>query len=118
MSILYSCELVDPYFYHLDTCFLTLGDMLVYYRDAFSRKSSLRILDKLVKSLKQGVVRVINITSEQAHQFACNSVDVGLNILTPADDCEHIFYDYSIIKCDMSEFIKAGGAAKCLTLKL
>ena len=114
-----SCELVDPYFYHLDTCFLSLGNILVYYKDAFSKKSITRILEKVVKTVKpESTLRLITITSEQASQFACNSVDIGPNILTPADDCEHIFYDYNVIKCDMSEFIKAGGAVKCLTLKL
>ena len=33
-------------------------------------------------------------------------------------DCDDTFGNHSVFMCDMSEFMKAGGATKCLTLKL
>ena len=54
----------------------------------------------------------------QAHEFICNSVVSNDSIITPSKRFDDTFLGYNVYSCDMSEFIKSGGAVKCLTLKL
>ena len=44
-----TCELVNPQFYHLDTCFLPIQDRIIYYRDAFSNFSQNLMIKKLIE---------------------------------------------------------------------
>jgi N-dimethylarginine dimethylaminohydrolase len=116
-----SCELVDPHFYHLDTCFLHIKDRIIYYRDAFSNKSIERAMMKLIENclFKQVPLDILNISESHAKQFVCNSVEIDNNIVAPVFDYDDIFGQKdNVHECDVSEFIKAGGAVKCLTLKL
>lgn len=107
-------ELVDPYFYHLDTCFCPLNkDVALIYEPAF-HPESLRVLRKSID--------LIPVPSEEAIQFACNAVIVDSNVVLPYG-CD--WTKKQLIKngfkphgVDMSEFIKAGGACKCLTLAI
>ena len=116
-----SCELVDPRFYHLDTCFLPMDGRLIYYRKAFSEKS----VDKMLKAVleqclfNQKHLDILNVEDLYAEQFICNSVEIDNNVVTPSADGYNLFGDrHDVECCDMSEFMKAGGAVKCLTLKL
>ena len=116
-----SCELVDPRFYHLDTCFLPMDGRLIYYRKAFSEKS----VDKMLKAVleqclfSQMPLDILNVEDLYAEQFICNSVEIDNNVVTPSADGYNLFGDrHDVECCDMSEFMKAGGAVKCLTLKL
>ena len=116
-----SCELVDPYFYHLDTCFLHIKDRIVYYRDAFSYKSIEQTIKKLIEMclFSQIPLDIFNTSESQAKQFVCNSVEIDDNIVTPMIDHDDIFgQKHNVRECNASEFMKAGGAIKCLTLKL
>jgi len=117
-----SCELVDPRFYHLDTCFLPLEnqDRLIYYRDAFSHKSIESAIKKLIENclFTQTPLDILNVPEIEAKQFICNTVDIDDFIVTPCLDLDSSFGTTNIYQCDMSEFMKAGGAVKCLTLKL
>lgn len=115
-----SCELIDPRFYHLDTCFLPMQNRVVYYRKAFSNSSVNEILKTLLNESQRTNqhLDVVNVCEGLAEQFVCNSICIGENIITSSKDCASVFYDNVINYCDMSEFIKAGGAAKCLTLQL
>ena len=115
-----SCELVDPRFYHLDTCFLPTKNRVVYHRKAFSISSVNEMLDALLNESQRmkEYLDVVNVCEGLAKQFVCNSVCIGENVITPSKDCASVFYDNMINYCDMSEFIKAGGAVKCLTLQL
>jgi N-dimethylarginine dimethylaminohydrolase len=108
------CELANPSFYHLDTCFLPLGDDLaMVHEPAFTAES--------LKEIKKNI-RTIVAPPEDAKHFACNSVRIGNKIVIP-DDCKkteeilhkHGFETHAVA---LTEFIKAGGAAKCLSLKL
>lgn len=108
------CELIDPYFYHLDTCFCPLNNSLaIWYPDAFSAES---------KALMQKEIELIEVTAEEAKQFACNAVVVGKHVLLPTGTpqlCETL-KRHGLIPhpLPMHEYIKAGGACKCLTLLL
>ena len=116
-----SCELVNPHFYHLDTCFLPVRDRLVYYRKAFSEESADRMIKTVIEQclFSQDSVDILNVEDLYAEQFICNSVEIDNNIVTPSEDGYDLFGKYHDVNCcDMSEFMKAGGAVKCLTLKL
>ena len=115
-----SCELIDPRFYHLDTCFLPIQNRVVYYRKAFSNSSANKMLKTLLNESQRTnqYLDIVNVCEGLAKQFVCNSICIGENIITPSKDCASVFYDNVINYCDMSEFIKAGGAVKCLTLQL
>ena len=115
-----SCELINPKFYHLDTCFYTSKNRIVYYKDAFSKKSLTKILNAVTQEATDSgdYFDIVNVGKELAGQFVCNSVCIGENVISPSIDCASVFYTNKITYCDMSEFIKAGGAIKCLTLQL
>lgn len=106
------CELVDPYFYHLDTCFCPLNETLaLWYPDAFS-------VDSQQRMKKFG--RLIAIPEDEAKRFACNAVVIDRHVILPSD-CPKTYLlleseGFIVHTCNMSEFIKAGGACKCLTL--
>jgi N-dimethylarginine dimethylaminohydrolase len=110
-------RLVDERFYHLDTCFCPLeGGFLMYYPYAFDEISLRRIEERVAAS------RRIVVDHEDALQFACNAVNVGqLVILNTASGRlvsrleEHGF---EVVQSELTEFMKAGGSAKCLTLRL
>ena len=70
-----SCQLVDPRFYHLDTCFCPLSDRLALgFEAAFSADSLQRI--------KQHV-ELIAVPEEEAVHFACNAVVLSSDIVMP-----------------------------------
>jgi len=112
-----SLELVNPSFYHLDTCFCPLpsGD-LIYYSGAFDGYG-LRVIREHAAG-----VRLIEVNSEEAAHFCCNAVGVNNSIVinTGAPDLKGRLenYGYSVLETDLSEFVKSGGSAKCLTLRL
>jgi len=109
-------KLVDPYFYHLDTCFCPLNDKGDYmiYPNAFE-------LSDLKRIREIGNIE-ITVPEEEAREFACNAVVIGDNVILPSG-CEETEAQLQSIGFEthplrMTEYIKAGGACKCLTLKL
>ncbi len=108
-------ELVDPRFYHLDTCFCPLAeDAAIYYPGAF---------DDYGRSVLAGqVATLVEVSAEEAVSFSCNAVVVGkavvLNDGAPklARALENLGFEARPLR--LTEFIKAGGSAKCLTLRL
>lgn len=112
-----SLKLVDPYFYHLDTCMCPLaGGYLLYYPAAFD-DASRREIEKRVPAHKR-----IAVSDEDAERFACNTVNIGRAVVmnrASASLRERLRHaGFELHEVDLSEFIKAGGSAKCLTLKL
>ena len=107
-------ELVDPYFYHLDTCFCPLkDDFALVYPGAFSADT----IDRLSAGLE-----LLKVPEDDAKKFACNAVAIGNKVIIPSG-CDAtkkllIGAGFEVFDTDMSEFIKAGGACKCLTLRL
>jgi len=108
-------ELVDPRYYHLDTCFCPLAPGLaVYYPRAFDVYGQ-RVLRELIDEL-------IPVSDAEAASFACNAVVVGRTVVTHAG-CPELHRElrargFTPWAAPLSEFVKAGGAAKCLTLRL
>lgn len=108
------CELTDPYFYHLDTCFCPLNENLaIWYPGAFTKESQKRM---------SAAIELIAVKEDEAKRFACNAVVLGKQVVLPTE-CPHITDElekrgFTVHACDMNEYLKAGGACKCLTLRL
>jgi N-dimethylarginine dimethylaminohydrolase len=64
----------------------------------------------------------IIVDTLDAGNFACNAVNVGDTvILNTASDplkARLMLAGFKVLEVGLSEFLKAGGSAKCLTLKL
>lgn len=112
-----SLQLVDPRFYHLDTCFCPLsnGDVM-YYPAAFDMESQHSI------EARYPDARRIPVSEADALQFACNAVNIGhtivLNTVSAPLSTELRSRGFRVIETELTEFLKAGGAAKCLVLRL
>ncbi|HLJ55377.1 MAG TPA: arginine deiminase-related protein [Chthonomonadaceae bacterium] len=109
-----SVQLVDDRWYHLDTCFCPLdGQTIAYYPPAF---------DSYGRNVLEANFATIAITEAEALRFACNAVVIGRTVILPSGCPEFsgrlASAGFRPIAAEMSEFMKAGGACKCLTLFL
>ncbi len=108
-------ELVNPRFYHLDTCFCPLAPgWAIYYPGAF---------DEYGRSvLRDRIPNLIEVAAEEAVSFSCNAVVVGRTVVLNrgASKLAETLRDagFTTRPLEFSEFIKSGGSAKCLTLRL
>ncbi|MBD3883868.1 TIGR00300 family protein [Phormidium tenue FACHB-886] len=112
-----SLRLMDERFYHLDTCFCPLADgYLLYYPPAFDAYSN-RLIEMRVPESKR-----IAVDEADAINFACNAVNINrLIIMNKASDelkAKLAAGGFRILETPLTEFLKAGGAAKCLTLRV
>ncbi|MBV8707164.1 MAG: nitrate reductase [Acidobacteriaceae bacterium] len=110
-------ELCDPCFYHLDTCFCPLEDgYLLYYPGAFTKESRTAIETRVPAGQRLAVSR------EDAGQFACNAVNIGKQVVLNQSSREMTRWlserGFTVIETPLTEFMKSGGAAKCLSLRL
>jgi lysine-ketoglutarate reductase/saccharopine dehydrogenase-like protein (TIGR00300 family) len=108
---------MDERFYHLDTCFCPLtGGYLLYYPPAFDSYSN-RLIEMRVPAEKR-----IAIDEPDAVNFACNAVNVGQTVIMnqASDDlkAQLAAVGFEVVETPLTEFLKAGGAAKCLTLRV
>ena len=108
-------ELVDPFYYHLDTCFCPLSPtQAIYYPPAFD--------DYGRAAMKADVPELIEVLPDEACRFACNAVVVGRTVTTntgcPQLQAALRARDFATEETLLDEFVKAGGSAKCLTLRL
>jgi N-dimethylarginine dimethylaminohydrolase len=108
-------ELVNPRFYHLDTCFCPLAPgEAIYYPHAFD--------DYGKRVLKQHVPKLYAVPDADAYRFGCNAVVVAKTVVTntgcPALTDILASAGYKPIAVELDEFLKAGGSAKCLTLRV
>src|SRR3989338_871676 len=109
-------ELVDPRWYHLDTAFCPLPQgQAIAYEKAFARKS-VAALDHAFGA------NIIWVAEQDARNFACNAISIGRSVIMHSASAELKFTlkqrGLEVIESDVSEFIKAGGACKCLTLEI
>lgn len=112
-----SIRLVDARFYHLDTCLCPLaGGWLLYYPPAFDAAS----LEKIAHWVPPE--KRIAVGDADALQFACNAVELDgrviMNGASPELQSRLRAAGFTPVLTPLSEFLKAGGTAKCLTLKL
>ena len=112
-----SLRLMDERFYHLDTCFCPLTNgYLLYYPAAFDAYSNRLIEMRVPPHMRIGVAE------EDAVNFACNAVNIEqLVIMNKASAALHqqlADVGFTVKETPLTEFLKAGGASKCLTLRV
>ncbi|MBA3313620.1 MAG: arginine deiminase-related protein [Planctomycetota bacterium] len=108
-------QLVSGYYYHLDTCFCPIDrETALYFPGAFD--------DYGQRALAAHVPNLIPVEQTEAERFACNAVVVGKNVVTntgcPQLHAELAHRGFTPSETCLDEFLKAGGSAKCLTLRL
>ncbi len=108
-------ELVDARYYHLDTCFCPLAkDEAIWFPSAFDEYGQ--------KAIREHVSKLIEVERDEAERFACNAVVIGRCVITNTGcDALHAALSsrgYYPVSTPLDEFVKAGGSAKCLTLRL
>jgi N-dimethylarginine dimethylaminohydrolase len=108
-------ELVDGYYYHLDTCFCPLAPgEAIYFPGAFD--------DYGRRALAEHVPLLLPVDDDEARRFACNAVVVGRHVITNTGcpQLQEVLRQrgYEPHETPLDEFVKAGGSAKCLTLRL
>lgn len=110
--------LADPRFYHLDTCLCPLPrGYVLYYPPAFSAESQAAIAARVPPEKR------IIANERDAMMFACNAVALGddlviMNDATPELQDKLRAAGFTPQCVPLGEYMKSGGAAKCLTLKL
>jgi N-dimethylarginine dimethylaminohydrolase len=99
----------------LDTCFCPLSaDAAIYSPPAFD--------DYGRRVLAANIPTLIEVAEEEARSFACNAVVIGRTVVTN-DGCPKLHANLQAAgfipaATPLGEFVKAGGSAKCLTLRL
>lgn len=114
---LISIRLTDERFYHIDTCFCPLTDgFLMYHPPAFDYESRIAIESRIPPHKR------IIVDTQDAGNFGCNAVNIGDQVfLHRASDplkARLMLAGFKVHEIELTEFLKAGGSAKCLTLKL
>lgn len=109
-------KLIDKRYYHLDTCFVILNDHVMYYPYAFDDLSI-----KLIEANYEK--KSIEVTWIDAQDFVCNCVLVDEKNIVVHDISNALRkkleqLGFVIHKCDVSEFLKAGGGLQCMVFEL
>ncbi|MCP3977445.1 MAG: amidinotransferase [bacterium] len=108
-------ELRDPRFYHIDIVFSPLND-----RSALVAPSGLTSAG--LRTIKSVVPDPILLTDDEAQSFSANSIVVGETVISPAASPrlrrELERRGFTSVIAPVDEFLKAGGAVRCLTLPL
>jgi arginine dihydrolase len=108
-------QLVDPRLYHVDLTFCPLDARHAIVAplgwDAYGRK--------VVEAL---VPEPLVLTDDETLSFCANSVVVGTTIVMPAVPPrvgrQLEAWGFTVVQCQVGEFLKAGGGCRCLTLAL
>ena len=120
-------ELVYKRFYHLDTCFCPLdATTALWFPKAFDRYGR-KVIEHLVPDL-------IGVSEADATHFVCNAISVpvaagtiggtrGRAVVMQTGASARLRRQLTrrgvrLYPVDLSEFLKAGGSAKCLVLRL
>ncbi len=108
-------ELVDPRLYHLDLSFCPLDATRAMVApgawDSYGRKV-----------VESAVGELLLLEPEEVSAFCANSVVVGTTVVMPA--CpprvgrQLEAWGFDVAVAEVSEFLKAGGGCRCLTLAL
>jgi N-dimethylarginine dimethylaminohydrolase len=108
-----SVELVDASFYHLDTCFCPLPDGgAIWFPAAFDEYGQ--------RAIRGHLADLVEVEEEEAKHVCCNAVVLDRDIVLPEGAPKLVSQltnrGYRCHPLPMSEFLKAGGACKCLTM--
>jgi ornithine--oxo-acid transaminase len=110
-------HLIDPRFYHLDICFTPLHDgFLLYYPGAFDQPS-LAAIEAAYPASKR-----IAVSETDATHMACCALNIGRTVftgeITPELALRLFDAGFDVVQLELSEFLKGGGGAKSLALRL
>ena len=110
-------ELVDPRYYHVDTCLALLGGgHVVYYPQAFSAAGQ-ALLDREI-----GHDHLIAADEADAAQLGVNLVNIGdwvvMSVCSDRLERRLNAAGYDVLRTPLPAFCLSGGAAACLTLRL
>jgi len=111
-------ELIDPRFYHLDTCFSVLpGGEILYYPAAFTEQGRAQIRGLTAP------VQMIEAEEADATTLAVNCCSVGnadivFGNCSEALEARLTARGYRVHRAPLGSFCKSGGSAFCLTLRL
>ncbi len=105
-------KIMDPAFYHLDVGFFPLNNETVfYYPPAYSPGT--------IQELKKRIPNLLELTKEEAFGFSSNSVVTDHHVIVQKGNPTFVeqLHDlgYKTEEVDLSEFMKSGGGAHCLT---
>ncbi|MDP3703444.1 MAG: arginine deiminase-related protein [Candidatus Omnitrophota bacterium] len=109
-------ELADRRFYHLDTCLAPLDQRCaLWFPKAFDRYGR-----KVIEGM---VADPISVSEADAKRFVCNAIAIGRSIVLQEGFSTTLKRaltrrGFQLYPVDLSEFLKAGGSAKCLVLRL
>ena len=110
-------ELADPRFYHMDTalCPLTNGEV-IYVPSAFTPAGRAVIAERIAADQR------IELSADDARKLAANAVCIGTDVILSA--CSERLRatlaerGYHVIATPLGSFLRSGGSAFCLTLRL
>ncbi|MGI9018378.1 MAG: dimethylarginine dimethylaminohydrolase family protein [Euzebya sp.] len=110
-----SVELADLRWYHVDLTLCPLDDRrAIVFPDAYDPLGARRVLDLIPEPLV--------LTPQEAATFTANSVVVNSTVIMPSCPprvgAQLEAWGFDVVEVDVSEFVKAGGAVRCLTLPL
>jgi N-dimethylarginine dimethylaminohydrolase len=105
-------QIKHPGMYHLDLAFCPLDDTrAMVCPDAFDTDSARRLLDLVPDPLV--------LTESEAMTFCANSIVVGRTVIMPACPdrvrAQLEAWGFEVVLVGVSEFLKGGGAIRCLT---
>lgn len=111
-------ELIDPRYYHVDTCLTVLNSgHILYYPPAFSPASRERLAHEA-----GGADWLITAGEEDASVLAVNLVNIGRSVVmaacSPGLERKFEKIGFSVVRAPLTAFGMSGGAAFCLTLRL
>jgi N-dimethylarginine dimethylaminohydrolase len=110
-------ELADPRFYHMDTalCPLTNGEV-IYVPTAFNHAGRAAIAERIAPDKR------IELAADDARRLAANAVCIGTDIvLSGCSERMRATLEergYRVIATPLDSFLRSGGSAFCLTLRL
>jgi N-dimethylarginine dimethylaminohydrolase len=112
-----SLQLTDPRFYHLDTCFCPLeGGYLIWNPGAFDAAAVATVRSRVAPEKR------LAVSETDALDFACNAVNAGQAVILNRATSELRDWlkarGFEVLETPTSEFLRAGGSTKCLTLRL
>ncbi len=110
-----SIELVDERYYHLDITFCPLDDRRAIVNPSAWDDYGRRVMAALIPE-------PLVLEPDEAALFCANAVVVGAVVVmhsVPVRVGKQLeAWGFEPVECDVGEFLKAGGACRCLTLAL
>jgi N-dimethylarginine dimethylaminohydrolase len=109
-------QLINPYYYHLDTCFAPLADDTVM----INQRS---FMPEGLAKIREIFPNVIETSEQDNTVIGCNLVTVGKNIVVGKGISLALIetlakFGYKVHEIDTTEYLKGGGSVKCLSLEL